>query len=496
MRIEAANLIDGRLVPASGGRTLDTIEPATGSAWGTLPDSDSSDVNAAVAAAERAFPGWAATPVRERSACLRRLADLVERDLDALALAESTDTGKPLALARAMDVPRAAANLRFFAGAIEHDGARIYRTDAPAPAPGQAAEAASPVAWNTVLKRPLGVVGLISPWNLPLYLLTWKIAPALACGNTAVCKPSELTPATAFMLARLTVEAGLPPGVLNIVHGPGASAGAPLVAHPSVKAVSFTGGTATGAAISASAAPRFKKLSLELGGKNAAIVFDDVDAERTAGELVRAAFSNQGQICLCASRVLVQRGVYERFVAAFVGLASALRIGDPLDAQTQQGALVSAAHRDKVESYVALARREGGSVLCGGSRASVPGRCAGGAFFQPTVVANLPMTCRTQQEEIFGPVVTVTPFEKEDHAVELANATPYGLSASVWTRDTARALRTAERLDAGTVWVNCWLVRDLRVPFGGVKQSGVGREGGDDAINFFTESRTVCVALR
>ncbi|MBN8646279.1 MAG: aldehyde dehydrogenase family protein, partial [Planctomycetes bacterium] len=349
MRIEAANLIDGRLVPASGGRTLDTIEPATGSAWGTLPDSDSSDVNAAVAAAEKAFLGWAATPVRERSACLRRLADLVERDLDALALAESTDTGKPLALARAMDIPRAAANLRFFAGAIEHDGARTYRTDAPAPAPGQAAEAASPVAWNTVLKRPLGVVGLISPWNLPLYLLTWKIAPALACGNTAVCKPSELTPATAFMLARLTVEAGLPPGVLNIVHGPGASAGAPLVAHPSVKAVSFTGGTATGAAISASAAPRFKKLSLELGGKNAAIVFDDVDAERTAGELVRAAFSNQGQICLCASRVLVQRGVYERFVAGFVGLASALRIGDPLDAQTQQGALVSAAHRDKVE---------------------------------------------------------------------------------------------------------------------------------------------------
>ncbi len=495
------NLIEGRLVPGSSGHTLDNTDPATGHVIGTLPASGGADVDAAVAAASRAFPAWSTTSAGERASILRRIADLIERDLEPLARAESIDTGKPITLARTMDIPRAAANFRFFADACENPRVETYRTDAPMPAPGGSGAPGGGsmvpgTALNTVLRRPLGVVALISPWNLPLYLLSWKIAPALAWGNTCVCKPSELTPTTAFMLSKLSVEAGLPPGVLNIVHGLGAEAGAPLVAHPGVKAVSFTGGTATGAAIAASAAPMFKKLSLELGGKNATIVLDDVDVDVpwAAAQAVRAGFSNQGQICLCGSRVFVQRRVYDAFVQKFVNKAEALRCGDPLDESTQQGALVSAAHHAKVLSYVDLARAEGGRILCGGERPkNLPGRCSGGFFLRPTVIEGLAATCRTQREEIFGPVVTVTPFDDDDDAVRLANDSPYGLSASVWSADTRRAQRVAERLEVGTAWVNCWLLRDLRVPFGGMKNSGVGREGGDEAMRFFTEATTLCV---
>lgn len=491
------NLIEGRLVPAVSGATLDNINPATGGVIGTLPASDAPDVDAAVGAAARASPAWGAMPVSDRAACLRRLAGLIERDVEVLALGESEDNGKPVALARAMDIPRAAANFRFFADACERSAVESYRTEAPMPAPGGAGGSTIGSALNSVLRRPVGVVGLISPWNLPLYLLSWKVAPALAWGNACVCKPSELTATTAMMLSELSIEAGLPAGVLNIVHGLGASCGAALVAHPGVKAVSFTGGTATGAAIAASAAPMFKKLSLELGGKNATIVTDDVDVAWAAGQAVRAGFSNQGQICLCGSRVYVQRRIHEAFVREFVAGASALRVGDPLDGATQQGALVSEAHLEKVLSYVEIAKREGGRVLCGGERvpaSELASRCAGGAFMRPTVIEGLGAHCRAQREEIFGPVVTVSAFEDDDEAVRLANDSEYGLSASVWSGDVARGRRIAERLEVGTAWVNCWLLRDLRVPFGGMKNSGVGREGGDEAMRFFTEATTVCVA--
>jgi aminomuconate-semialdehyde/2-hydroxymuconate-6-semialdehyde dehydrogenase len=437
-------------------------------------------VDAAVAAAAAAFPAWADTPAAERSRLLLAVADRIDAARDALAEAESADTGKPLKLAKAVDIPRAAANFRFFATAILHAHTEAYRTDG--------------LALNYTLRQPRGVAGLISPWNLPLYLFTWKVAPALATGNTAVAKPSELTPMTAHMLTALCADAGLPPGVFNVVHGTGSKAGAALVAHPDVPTISFTGGTKTGAAIAATAAPMFKKLALELGGKNPTVVFGDVNLDEALPTLVRSAFENQGQICLCGSRMFVEESLYPAFVERFVAAAKALKVGDPLDPSADQGAMISAAHFDKVMGYLRLAREEGGTVLCGGDAAEPPNeRCRGGRFVRPTVIAGLSPDCRVNQEEIFGPVVTVTPFRTEADAVAWANCTPYGLSASVWTRDGARAHRVAERLHAGTVWVNSWLLRDLRVPFGGVKQSGVGREGGEEALRFFTEAKTVCI---
>lgn len=489
--LTALNFIDGRFVEPVGGGWLDNVEPATGRVIGRVAASESRDIDAAVAAATRAFPGWSATPASERARVLERLAALIERDAEALARAESVDTGKPIALARRMDIPRAAANFRFFAGAVLHTSTQAHRTELPRE--GDAAAAAT--AMNITLRQPLGVVGLISPWNLPLYLLSWKIAPAIATGNTCVAKPSELTPTTAAMLAALCNEAGVPAGVVNIVHGTGPGAGAPLVAHAGVPAISFTGGTATGAAISAVAAPMFKKLSLELGGKNATLVFDDVDLDEVMPQIVRASMTNQGQVCLCGSRILVARRVYNAFVQRFTRAVDALRIGDPLDDATEFGALVSAAHLAKVWSYIELGQREGGVIANAAAREAprVPERCAGGFFQRPVVFTGLGGGCRTVQEEIFGPVVSVHPFDDDAAAVEMANATRYGLSASVWTRDLSRAMRVSEAMRAGTVWVNCWLVRDLRVPFGGVKDSGVGREGGDEALRFFSETRNVCV---
>lgn len=484
------NFIDGRFVPARGGGLLDDVEPATGAVYARVADSDERDVADAVDAAARAFPSWSRTSATERGGMLARLADLIDRDLEALARAESIDTGKPVRLARVMDIPRAAANFRFFAGAVQHWGSQSHRTELPAEA-GRAF-----AALNHTLRQPIGVVGLISPWNLPIYLLSWKIAPAIATGNTCVCKPSELTPMTADMLARLCVLAGIPPGVVNIVHGTGARAGAALVAHPHARAISFTGGTATGAALSRVAAPMFKKLSLELGGKNPTLIFDDVNLDEIMPQIVRASFTNQGQVCLCGSRIFVARGLYDAFLSRFVSAVDSLRIGDPLDETTDQGALISAAHLDKVRGYVRLALEEGGTLAnraASDALKSLPPRCAGGFFHPPTVITGLPHNCRTQQEEIFGPVVTVSPFDSEEHALEMANSTAYGLSASVWTSDLSRAHRVAERIAAGTVWINCWLVRDLRVPFGGVRHSGVGREGGDEALRFFTEPKNVCV---
>lgn len=475
------NFIDGRSVEPRDGGYLDDVEPATGNPYSQVPDSDASDVERAVAAAERAFPAWSRMPVERRSDVLLRLAGEIDRRLEEFARAESVDTGKPLALARSVDIPRAVRNLRFFATAIVHFASESHATDRDA--------------INYTLRRPRGVVGCISPWNLPLYLLTWKIAPALAAGNTVVAKPSELTPMTAHRMSELCESAGVPPGVINVVHGRGPKAGAALVDHPRVSTITFTGGTRTGAEIARVAGPRFKKLALEMGGKNPNVVFADADMDRALAASVRAAFSNQGQICLCGSRVLVEERVYEEFVEGFVSRARALVIGDPLEPSTEQGAVVSLAHLEKILGYVDLAREEGGEILCGGGRA-VPSaqRCRDGFFVEPTAIAGLGPECRVNQEEIFGPVATVMPFRDEDEVVAHANATPYGLSASVWTNNLGRAHRLAERIESGTVWVNCWLLRDLRVPFGGMKQSGVGREGGEEALRFFTEPKNVCIA--
>ena len=474
-----ANYIDGDLVPAASGNWLDDFEPATGQAYAQIPDSGEADVEAAVAAAQRAFPAWSATSAEERSRWLQTLAGLVERDLEKLAHAESVDSGKPLALARRVDIPRAVANLRFFAAAATQFASESHAMESGA--------------INYTLRSPLGVVGCISPWNLPLYLFTWKIAPALAAGNCVVAKPSEITPMTAYLFSELCREAGLPAGVFNVLHGLGPKAGTALVEHPSVKAISFTGGTRTGADIATRAAPRFKKLSLELGGKNPTLVFADCDFDTTVAESVRAAFSNQGEICLCGSRIFIERSIYERFRDAFVEKVKSLVQGDPLEEPTEQGALVSEAHMQKVLGYLDLARQEGGKILCGGERVQVSGRCANGWFVAPTVIENLPADCRVNQEEIFGPVVTLIPFDTEDEAIAWANSTPYGLAASLWSRDVSRCHRVAAQLEAGLIWVNCWMLRDLRVPMGGVKQSGAGREGGWEAMRFFTEPRNVCI---
>jgi len=477
-----SNLIDGVLRPPLGDRWLDVHEPATGKAFARCPDSDARDVDAAVDAARRAAEGWAATPVEQRARLLNRLADLVEQDLESLARLESRDSGKPVKLARNLDIPRAVANLRFFAAAITQWSSEAHATDERA--------------LNYTLRQPLGAVACISPWNLPLYLFTWKIAPALAAGNTVVAKPSEVTPCTAARLGELAIAAGLPPGVLNIVLGDGPRVGEPLVEHASIKAISFTGSTRTGAAIAAAAAPRFRKVSLELGGKNPAIVFADADlSDANLDTIVRSGFANQGEICLCGSRLLVQRSIYDAFRERYLARVRTLRVGDPQDDANDLGALVSQAHFDKVTGCIDRARAEGGSVLCGGAAIRVDGRCADGWFVAPTVIEGLANDTATNQDEIFGPVVTLIPFDDEKDALALANGTGYGLAASLWTSDLARAHRFAARLEFGIVWINCWLLRDLRTPFGGVKNSGVGREGGVDALRFFTEPKNICVRL-
>lgn len=480
------NLIDGQLGGAASGAVLEVHEPATGLVWAHCPDSNADDVDAAVSAACAAAPAWTATSVTARAAILRRLADLVEARLHEFAAAESRDTGKPLSLASAVDIPRAVSNLRFFAAAVETWGSESHAMT------GGAIDAG---AINYTLRQPLGVVGCISPWNLPLYLFTWKIAPALAAGNAVVAKPSEVTPGTASMLGELAAEAGLPPGVLNIVHGRGPSVGQAIVEHSRIKAISFTGSTLTGAQIARSAASSFKKVSLELGGKNPAIVFADAPlSDANLDTIVRSGFSNQGEICLCGSRLLVQRSIYDDFRRRYLARVQALRVGDPDDADSDLGALVSRAHFDKVIGCIEQARAEGGRIACGGEPVNIAGRCAGGWFVQPTVIEGLSADAATNQQEIFGPVVSLIPFEDEAEALAIANHSKYGLAASVWTQNLSRAHRFASQLDFGMVWINCWMLRDLRTPFGGTKQSGVGREGGTEALHFFSEPKNICIA--
>ncbi len=475
------NYIAGKLIDPLKSQWLDNINPATGEVYSQLPASQTADVHLAAEAASQALGDWSARSAQKRSDILLRIADLIDRDFEALALAESMDQGKPVKLAKAVDIPRASANMRFFATAAIHFASEAHATDSEA--------------INYTLRTPVGVAGCISPWNLPLYLFTWKIAPALAAGCTVVAKPSELTPMTAYLFSKLCIEAGLPEGVLNIVHGLGNDVGQAMVEHPFISVISFTGGTVTGKRIAATAAPLFKKLSLELGGKNPNIIFADCDFEQAVKTSVTSSFSNQGEICLCGSRILVEARIYEKFVAAFVERVKTLTVGDPLDDSSHLGALVSEAHMKKVMGYIELARQEGGTVLTGGKQVTLPGRCANGYFVEPTVIVGLNQQCRTNQEEIFGPVVTIMPFDSEADAVAFANSTAYGLAATVWTENVKRAHRVAAHLKSGIVWINCWLLRDLRTPFGGVKQSGVGREGGWEALRFFTEAKNVCIKL-
>jgi aminomuconate-semialdehyde/2-hydroxymuconate-6-semialdehyde dehydrogenase len=443
-----------------------------------LPDSDEADVEEAVKAAKAAFPAWAAMPLERRHDILRAISDGILHNLDRLAEAESKDSGKTFHTAHSIDIPRAALNFKFFATALLHFSSESHH---------------QPGVLSYTLRQPLGVVGCISPWNLPLYLFTWKIAPALAAGNCVIGKPSEVTPLTAYLLGEICNEAGLPHGVLNILHGQGPSVGAAIVRHPHIKAISFTGSTRAGAEIARIAAPVFKKMSLELGGKNPNIIFADCDYNKMLDTTVRSSFNNQGQICLCGSRIYVEKSLYQKFKTDFVERVKALKVGDPADPASNLGAVVSKMHYEKVLGCIELAKQEGGQVLCGGGPVALPGELSKGWYIAPTVIEGLPTHCRTNQEEIFGPVVTIQPFEQEHDALEQANSSPYGLSATLWTNDLQRTQRMATHLQAGIVWVNTWMLRDLRTPFGGVKNSGIGREGGWEALRFFTESKNVTI---
>lgn len=476
-----ANYINGSHIPAHSNAYLDVYNPATGKVYAQAPQSDKVDVEHAVESATKALPEWSSMSQEKRASFLIRIADLILEKLDELALAESIDNGKPLWLAKQVDIPRAAANLRFFAHAITQFASESHQM------PGQAI--------NYTLRSPIGVVGCISPWNLPLYLFTWKIAPALAAGNTVIAKPSEVTPMTAYLLSKICKEAKLPNGVLNMLHGYGDKVGASMTAHPKIKAISFTGSTRVGAEIARVAAPMFKKLSLELGGKNPNIIFADCKYEQMLDTTLRSSFSNQGQICLCGSRIFIEESLFEKFKLDFVERVEDLKVGPPLNADSKIGAIVSKPHYDKILSYIALAQEEGGNILCGGRAIHLEGEHSEGWYIAPTVIEGLSADSRVNQEEIFGPVVTIMPFSTEEEVLQYANDIPYGLSSTIWTENLTRAHKIANQIEAGIVWVNTWMTRDLRTPFGGVKNSGVGREGGWEALRFFTEPKNVCIKI-
>jgi aminomuconate-semialdehyde/2-hydroxymuconate-6-semialdehyde dehydrogenase len=473
------NFIGGNFIGPLSGSFIDNVNPATGEVCGQIPDSNSKDIDVAVSAAKKAFPAWSILPVEKRFIILNKIAELIDENLDGLALAETNDNGKPLWLSKQVDIPRASANFRFFATGIMHFANESHSMEDKAV--------------NYTLRQPIGIVGCISPWNLPLYLFTWKIAPALAAGNCVIAKPSEVTPVTAFLLGKICKEAGLPDGVLNIVHGVGQHCGEAIVKHPEIKAISFTGSTRAGERIASIAAPMFKKLSLELGGKNPNIIFNDCNWEKMIPETIRSSFGNQGQICLCGSRLLIEKSAYENFKKYFVEAVKKLTVGDPLVETSKQGAIVSKLHFDKIMNCIALAKAEGGTILCGGNAVKLEGRCTDGYFIEPTIIEGLTQDCKTNQEEIFGPVITIQPFDTMEEAIQLANNSTYGLAATVWTQDISKANYVASKLESGIVWVNCWLLRDLRTPFGGVKNSGVGREGGWEALRFFTEAKNICI---
>ncbi|KAG0338984.1 Aldehyde dehydrogenase 8 member A1 [Podila humilis] len=476
------NFINNEHVQPVHAKYFDTFDPSKGIPHAKIPDSTKEDVDLAYAAASAAFKSWSRTSRAERARLLNKIADHIEARLDEFAEAESKDQGKPVALARTVDIPRAVHNFRFFAGRI------LQATD-------EASDLAG-VGLSYTQRMPIGVAGLISPWNLPLYLLTWKIAPCIACGNTAICKPSEFTSYTAYLLCSVLKDAGLPPGVVNMVFGTGMGAGQAIVEHPRIPLISFTGGTVTGAKISAVAAPLFKRLSLELGGKNANIVFADCDFDLALKTSLRSSFANQGEICLCGSRIFVERPIYEKFLTGLVQGAKSLKVGDPTDKGTNLGALVSKEHWEKVMGYVQLGQKEGGKTECGGQKPSSlqEGEFKNGYFLEPTIISGLTPSSRTMREEIFGPVVTIFPFDSEEEVIGYANDSDYGLSCSVWSENGRRARRVANEIEAGTVWVNTWMARDLCMPFGGMKKSGLGREGGNHSLDFYSELKTICLA--
>jgi len=476
-----SNYINGEWIEPISKNYIPNINPATGQVYSQTPNSDAQDVALAYEAAATAFETWSKTTNEERFVILNRMAELIEANLDVLALAETNDNGKPLKLSTRVDIPRAAENFRFFATSIMHFSSESHQMQDKA--------------INFTLRNPIGVVGCISPWNLPLYLFSWKLAPALAAGNCVVAKPSEVTPMTGYLLSQIAHVAGLPKGVLNIIHGDGPSCGQAIVSHPKIKAISFTGSTRAGQHIAATAAPMFKKISLELGGKNPNIIFADCNWKKMLATTVQSSFANQGQICLCGSRILVEASIYEQFKAEFLAKVSQLTVGDPLDENSKQGAVVSKMHFDKVMECIALAKEEGGVVLAGGYAVKGEGRCADGYFIAPTVIENLGPNTRTNMEEIFGPVVTLQPFHSEEEALALANTSDYGLAATIWTQEISKANRVAQKVNSGIIWINTWLLRDLRTPFGGFNQSGVGREGGLEAMRFFTEPKNVCIEI-
>lgn len=474
------NFINGEYCAPINGMYIDNYEPATGNVYSLIPNSDEKDVALAVESAEKAFPIWSAMSNEERSEILIKLSDGIKNRMDEFVAAESRDNGKPLSLAAHVDIPRAISNFHFFATAITHFASESHY---------MVGEGV-----NYTLRKPIGIVGCISPWNLPLYLFSWKIAPALAAGNCVIAKPSEITPYTAYLLGKVAQEAGMPKGVLNILHGLGSSVGDAIIKHPKIKAISFTGGTKTGEYIAKTAAPMFKKLSLELGGKNPNIIFADCDFDEMLKITLRSSFANQGQICLCGSRIFVERPLYEKFKKAFVEKVAKTTVSNPTDPKAILGAVVSKPHMEKVLSYVQLAKEEGGTILTGGEQVHLEGPYENGYYLRPTVIEGLAYDCRTNQEEIFGPVVTITPFDTEEEVLMMANSTQYGLAATLWTSDLKRAHRMADKIEAGIVWINAWLVRDLRTPFGGMKASGVGREGGEEALRFFTEPKNVYIS--
>ena len=474
------NYINGKLISPVADRWIDNYNPSNGEVYSQIPNSTKEDVELAYKAAADAFPSWSNTSLDERSSILSKIATLIKEKLSFLAAAESKDNGKPVSLATQIDIPRASSNFQFFANAITQFSSEAH-------------ESVGLNAMNFTMRQPIGVVGCISPWNLPLYLFTWKIAPAIAAGNCVVAKPSEVTPMTAYLLGEICTEAGLPKGVLNIVHGLGGSTGQAIVEHPNIKAISFTGGTTTGAHIARLAAPMFKKLSLELGGKNPNLIFADCDYDKMLATTVRSSFANQGQICLCGSRIFVEEKIYERFKKDFVQKVSELKVGNPANNDTNIGALVSKQHLEKVKSYIDIAEQEGGKILFGGEIVTVTDS-ENGYYLQPTIIEVSDNKCRLNQEEIFGPVVTIMPFKTDEEALALANDVKYGLSATLWTNSLNRTMRISKQVHAGIVWVNTWLLRDLRTPFGGQKESGVGREGGFEALRFFTEPKNICIS--
>lgn len=482
-KVKAMNclhFINGQFVQSQNKKTFENINPATEEVLGTVAEGGKEEVDFAVRAARRALDGpWKKITLTERSKIIRRIGDLILERQEELARLESLDTGKPVALANKIDIPRAAYNFHFFADYMISVGTDAYQQDDQA--------------IHYAYRRPVGVVGIIKPWNLPLLLLTWKLAPCLAMGNTAVIKPAEWTPMTATVLMEICKEAGVPDGVVNLVHGFGPnSAGGAISEHPDIDAISFIGEPGTGTAIMKSAADSLKKLSYELGGKNPNIIFADSDLDDVIETTIRSSFINQGEVCLCGSRIYVERPIFDEFVQRFVEATKELKVGDPLEKETNVGALVSKEHYDRVKSYVEIAKNDGGTIHTGGKR---PVGIEKGYFLEPTIITGLDRNSRCVREEIFGPVVTITPFDMEEEVIMQANDTHYGLSATIWTTDLKKAHRVAHQIEAGIIWVNTWFLRDLRTPFGGMKHSGIGRTGGMHSLDFYSELSNITIKL-